>query len=102
MDIWYLSDRAQYVKTNGCVSEVVTYSTGDPQGIVLGPFIFIFYTAHFFCYNSNLGHPQKFSNDSASVGCISEKDEREHRRVILEFMNWCEQTQLLVNTDKTK
>ncbi len=37
----YLSDRAQYVRMHNCVSQVVTCSTGVPQGMVLAPFLYI-------------------------------------------------------------
>ncbi len=37
----YLSDRPQYVRMHNCVSQVVTCSTGVPQGMVLAPFLYI-------------------------------------------------------------
>lgn len=95
-----LSDRPQYVRTNGCVSDVVTCSTRAAQGTVLSPFLFTLCTADF-SYNSNLCHLQKFFNNSAIVGCISEGDEQEYGGVVLEFVDWREQ-HLLLNTNKTK
>lgn len=55
-----------------------------------------------FSYNSKLCHLQKFSDDSAVVGCISAGDEQEYRGVVLEFMDWCGQNHLLLNMNKTK
>lgn len=62
---------------------MIGYSIGALQGMVLSPFLFTLYS-----YNPNL---QKISYDSAIVGCISEDDEEEFR-VVLEFIDWCEQT----------
>lgn len=47
-------------------------------------------------------HLQKFLDGSAIVGCISKRDEREYREVILEFVQWREQNHLLLKTNKTK
>ncbi len=77
----YLSNRPQYVRMHNCVSQVVTCSTGVPQGTVLAPFLFTFYTSDF-QYNSKNCHLQKFSDDSAIVGCIKEHDESEYRELL--------------------
>lgn len=39
----YLSDRVQYVKINGCLSEPQLVKVGVPQGTVLGPILFTIY-----------------------------------------------------------
>ncbi|XP_051234915.1 uncharacterized protein LOC127351425 [Dicentrarchus labrax] len=48
--------------------------TGPPRGTVLSPFLFTLYTSDF-THNSTLCHIQKFSDDTAIVGCVSEGNE---------------------------
>ena len=64
----YLTGRPQYVRVGGCASGTVTSNTGVPQGTVLAPFLFTLYTSDF-RFNSGSCHLQKFSDDSAIVGC---------------------------------
>lgn len=97
----YLTDRPQYVRLRGCESEVLICSTGAPQGTVLSPFLFTIYTSDF-TYNSDSCHLQKFSDDSAIAGCVSEGGEQEYRSVIKDFVYWCECNFLCLNTSKTK
>ncbi|KAI3358530.1 hypothetical protein L3Q82_014948, partial [Scortum barcoo] len=47
-------------------------------------------------------HLQKFSDDTAIVGCVSEGNDCEYRKVIMDFVDWCELNHLQVNTSKTK
>ncbi|CAI5671505.1 unnamed protein product [Oreochromis niloticus] len=47
-------------------------------------------------------HLQKFSDDSAVVGCISRDDETEYWAVVDSFVTWCEQNHLQLNVAKTK
>lgn len=63
----YLTDRPQYVRTRGCVSDMAVCSTGAPQGTVLAPFLFTLDTADFSDCSPSC-HVQKFSDDSATVG----------------------------------
>ena len=97
----YLTDRPQYVRLKDCVSDVVVCSTGAPQGTVLSPFLFTLYTSDF-THNSTLCHLQKFSDDTAIVGRVSEGNEMEYRGVITDFVDWCQQNHLILNTSKTK
>ena len=96
-----LSDRPQYVRLRSCESEVVVCSTGAPQGTVLSPFLFTIYTSDF-TYDTHSCHLQKFSDDSAIVGCVSEGNELEYWSVITDFVDWCERNHLCLNTSKTK
>ncbi|TWW77898.1 cGMP-dependent protein kinase 2 [Takifugu flavidus] len=104
----YLTNRLQYVTVpprthsrGDCESEVVVCSTGAPQGTVLSPFLFTLYTSDF-SHNSDSCHLQKFSNDTAIVGRVSEGNELEYREVITNFVAWCELNHLRINTSKTK
>ena len=78
-----LTDR--YVRLQGCLSGVVTSSTGTPQGTVLSPSLFTFYTFDF-CFNSGTRHLQKFPDDSYIVGCITQDKEEEYVDLIRNFM----------------
>ncbi|KAJ0001685.1 hypothetical protein NQD34_001481 [Periophthalmus magnuspinnatus] len=97
----YLTGRPQYVRLQGCVSDRVVSNTGAPQGTVLSPFLFTLYTTDF-SYCSETCHLQKFSDDSAVVGCISGGDEREYRTVVDNFVTWSEKNYLQLNVTKTK
>ncbi|XP_073727635.1 uncharacterized protein [Misgurnus anguillicaudatus] len=83
----YLTDRLQYVRIRDCESDMVVCNTGVPQGTVLAPFLFTIYTADF-KFNSSTCHLQKFSDDSAIVGLISDDDDREYKVLIQDFVDW--------------
>ncbi|KAI3366973.1 hypothetical protein L3Q82_009258, partial [Scortum barcoo] len=97
----YLTDRPQFVRLQDSVSDVVVCSTGAPQGTVLSPFLFTLYTSDF-TYSTDSCHLQKFSDDTAIVGCVSEGNDCEYRKVIMDFVDWCELNHLQVNASKTK
>ncbi|KAL3987990.1 autism susceptibility protein [Sarotherodon galilaeus] len=96
-----LTDRPQYVRTQGCVSDRVICSTGAPQGTVLAPFLFTIYTADF-SHNSTQCFLQKFSDDSAIVGLITDGDDKEYRGLTQDFVDWCQLNYLQINASKTK
>ena len=97
----YLSGRPQFVRLKSCVSDRVVSNTGAPQGTVFSPFFFTIYTTDF-NYQTESCHLQKFSDDSAIVGCIRNGDESEYRAVVGNFVTWCEQNHLQLNVTKTK
>ncbi|KAI4892845.1 hypothetical protein NFI96_004933 [Prochilodus magdalenae] len=97
----YLTGRPQYVRLQHCVSDRVVSNTGAPQGTVLSPFLFTLYTTDF-NYCTETCHLQKFSDDSAVVGCISRGDEDEYRATVNDFVAWCELNHLQLNVTKTK
>lgn len=97
----YLTNRPQYVRTRDCVSDTVVCSTGAPQGTVLAPFLFTLYAADF-SYNTATCHLQKFSDDSAIVGLITDGDDREYRGLTQDFVSWCQRNRLQINAGKTK
>ncbi|KAL6478210.1 hypothetical protein MHYP_G00140450 [Metynnis hypsauchen] len=97
----YLTCRPQYVRLQHCVSDRVVSNTGVPQGTVHSPFLFTLYTMDF-SYCTETCHLQKFSDDSAIVGCISKGDEEEYRVTVKDFVAWCEWNHLQLNLTKTK
>lgn len=97
----YLTERPQFVRLGGLTSEMVVSSIGAPQGTVLSPVLFTLYTNDF-SYNSVTCHMQKFSDDTAIVGCIKAGQEEEYRGLVNNFVGWCRNNQLHLNTTKTK
>lgn len=97
----YLTDRPQFVRLGTNTSDTVTSSTGAPQGTVLAPLLFTLYTADF-RHNTELCHVQKFSDDTAIVGCIRGGDEGEYRALVSDFVSWSQLNHLQLNTSKTK
>lgn len=97
----YLTGRPQYVHLQDCVSDRVISNIGVPQGTVLSPFLFTVYTTDF-SYQTESCHLQKFSDDSAVVGCIRDGEETEYRTVVENFVTWCEVNHLYLNVTKTK
>lgn len=83
------------------MSDRVVSNTGAPQGTVLSPFLFTLFTSDF-SYCTESCHLQKFSDDSAIVGCIEEGDESEYRTVVDNFVTSSEQNHLQLNVTKTK
>ena len=97
----YLTERQQYVRLKGCTSDTVVSSTGAPQGTVLSPVLFTLYTSDF-QHNSGLCHVQKYSDDTAIVGCIKDGKEGEYRSLVEDFVRWCRSNHLQLNSSKTK
>ena len=99
----YLTDRLHHVRLQGCLSDVVTSSTGIPEGTVLSPFLFTLYTSDF-CFNSGTCHLQKFSDNSSIAGCITDaaSQEDEHRALIRNFVRWCDRNHWQLSIRKTK
>ncbi|XP_077475191.1 battenin isoform X3 [Stigmatopora argus] len=97
----FLTDRPQYVRLQDCTSDVVACSTGAPQGTVLSPLLFSLYTSDF-KHNTDTCHLQKFSDDTAIVGRVTDGNDLEYRGVITAFVDWCRQNHLYINNSKTK
>ncbi|XP_051910268.1 uncharacterized protein LOC127593083 [Hippocampus zosterae] len=97
----YLTNRPLYVRLQSCESDRLLCSTGAPQGTVLAPFLFILYTLDFRHATPNC-HLQKFSDDSAIVGLITEGEHREYKGLMKDFVDWCQQNLLQINPRETK
>ncbi|KAI3351121.1 hypothetical protein L3Q82_005685 [Scortum barcoo] len=76
-------------------------TTGAPQGTVLAPFLFTLYTADF-VHKTTSCHLQKFSDDSAVVGLITDGDDRGYRGLVQDFVDWCLRNHLQINAGNTK
>lgn len=87
----YLTWRPQYVRVVDYSSDTVDSSTGTPQGTVLSPVLFTLYTSDL-KHNSESCHMQKYSDDTAIVGCIRDGQEREYRSLVEDFVSCAEQT----------
>ncbi|TWW56114.1 hypothetical protein D4764_08G0001010 [Takifugu flavidus] len=97
----YLTDRPQFVRMKDITSDTVVSSIGAPQGTVLSHILFTLYTSDF-CYNSEMCHIQRFADDTAIVGCIRDDEEEEYRCLVRDFVAWCHNNSLQLNTSKTK
>lgn len=97
----YLTSQPQHVRLKSCHSDNILSSTGAPQGTVLSLFLFTLYTFDF-RYKSQSCHLQKFSDDSAIVGCIRDGQEEEYRSVVDSLVELCELNHLQLNITKTK
>ncbi|KAI4882175.1 hypothetical protein NFI96_005771 [Prochilodus magdalenae] len=64
-------------------------------------FLFTLYTSDF-KYNSELCHMQKFSDDTAIVGCVRNGSGEEYRSLVEDFVEWCTTNHLKLNITKTK
>jgi len=97
----YLRERPQRVRVGSTLSDTTVTNIGAPQGCVLSPVLFIIYT------NDHRGRePHSFNNkyadDAALVGLITNKDESEYRASITEFAERCHSDDLDLNVTKTK
>ena len=84
-----LTDRPQYVRLGDFRSDPVVSSTGAPQGTVRSPVLFTLYTSD-------------YQYNTAIVGCVSNGQEEEYRKLVQDFLEWCNSNHLRLNTTKTK
>ena len=64
----FLSNRSQYAVVDGCRSKLVNEVSGVPQGSVLGPKLFLFYTAELFSIVVNKLYG--YADDSTLVAVV--------------------------------
>ena len=100
----YLSNRKQFVEYDGVKSDMLTISTGVPQGSVLGPLLFIIYLNDI----SNASHIFKLISyaDDTSVFTTFDSSGLNVPRIINDNLEkistWLKVNKLSLNIDKTK
>ena len=82
------------------LSDAITTSTGSPQGCVLSPLLFILYTNSFTSTLQNR-HFIKYKDDTALVSLLWD-EKVDHGPVLDSFLEWCNKSHLISNTNKTK
>ena len=91
----------QSVRINNTISSTIILNTGSPQGCVLSPLLYILLThdcrAH--C-DSNL--IVKFTDNTAVVGLITNRDKSAYRQEVDILGLWCRENNLTLNNNKTK
>jgi hypothetical protein len=97
----FLTDRTQIVKlAHSCSSKQLT-NTGAPQGTVLAPVLFTYYTN--LCKSSQHGCVAiKYADDMALVGKIEHDIDSHYRQEVQNILEWCQKQNLLLNVSKTK
>ena len=103
----YLSGRSQYVRLGSVRSSVIQLVCGIPQGSVLGPILFLLYTADL--VNLVEKHGLKvhlYADDSQVYGfCPSNATDALQERLSMcldDVARWMESNRLQLNTDKTE
>jgi hypothetical protein len=98
----FLTNRKQRVRFGTALSSSITTNTGAPQGCVLSPLLFTLYTSD--CRSSDDStRIFKYADDTVIVGQLNRKSNEEvYRQCIDNFVDWCSDNFLLLNTKKTK
>lgn len=103
----YLTGRSQYVRRGASRSPSTQLKCGVPQGSVLGPILFILYTADIAGLIERFGlHPHLYADDTQIYGSCSKSgvDELQQRLSACtdDVANWMHVNRLQLNTDKTE
>ena len=87
----FLSGRLQYVVVDGCRSKLVNVVSGVPQGSVLGPQLFLLYTAELYSIVENKLYG--YADDYTLVAVVLSPGERV---AVSEFLNRDKQNKCVV------
>ena len=103
----YLGGRTQFVKYRGCCSSKALVKYGVPQGSVLGPILFVLYTADLVALIESHGlSPHLYADDSQILGscCPTDTALLCHRMetCIADVGRWMSSNRLQLNTSKTE
>uniref|UniRef100_A0AAR2IU34 Reverse transcriptase domain-containing protein n=1 Tax=Pygocentrus nattereri TaxID=42514 RepID=A0AAR2IU34_PYGNA len=97
----FLTGRPQSVRISNRTSASITTYIGTPQGCVLSPILYTLFTHD--CVASHKDNIiLKFADDTAVIGRITGGDEAAYRREVTRLVSWCDDNNLILNTDKTK
>ena len=101
----FLSNRTQRVKVDGSYSDYVDVVSGVPQGSVLGPILFVIYTADLFDVVEN--RLINYADDSTLFATIDKPVYRHSvalslNRDLARISDWCDQWMMKLNALKTK
>ena len=101
----HLSDISQFVHMDSSCSTIVNYSCGVPQGSVLGPLLFVAYTAPMSTVAENfsvLYH--QYADDTQIYVTLLREDENETsvnlHNCLTAIHLWISQNGLVINPDK--
>jgi hypothetical protein len=104
LQLWildFLTNRGQCVRTSLETSSTIHINTGAPQGCVLSAFLFITYTNDM-TVNDTTCKVLKYADDTAILGLIDNCDETNYRNTIQAVNDWCKDSYLNLNVNKTK
>ncbi len=83
------------------ISNSITLNVGAPQGCVLSPLLYSFYTHD--CVSSHSSTSiVKFADDTVVLGLISNNDETTYLDEVERLTSWCQDNCLFFNMSKTK
>lgn len=97
----FLTERPQSVRVGQNISNVITLSTGSPQGCVLSPLLFTLIT-HDCVPKSATNYIVKYADDTTVVGLIKDDNDLAYREEVELLAGWCSANNLILNVDKTK
>ena len=98
----FLTDRVQFVKINNTLSTGVGVVSGVPQGTVLGPLLFILYSADL---PNVISHSKisMYADDTKVFKTIGSNDDRSSLQEDLDHIfEWANKWQMILNPEKTK
>ena len=101
----FLSNRTQRVRVDGSYSGHVDIVSGVPQGSVLGPILFVIYTADLFEVVEN--RLVNYADDSTLYAIVKRPSSRlsvaeSLNRDLARISDWCKQWMMKLNPNKTK
>ena len=97
----FLLLRPLIVQFNDTLSDIITLSTGAPQGCVLSPFLYSVFTNDCISHRATV-KIAKFADDTTVTGLITDSNETEYRDEVKDLVEWCSNNNLLLNPSKTK
>ena len=93
----YLEDRKQFVKIGNCCSSLENVTSGDPQGSILGPLLFLIFINDLPNLNPNI-EGFGFADDYKLIVYNQAKLDRSAKNI----ENWCRENGMELNANKCK